>query len=393
MKKEKVIFAISQLNGGGAEHVIMQLANHFVNNDHEVLLLITNQKSEVADVNGLDERVNRIYLEDSFQKKKHKTLYKKSIGIMCKIFEKLWKKVPYFLVKESFQNVYGEHVVAAKSILQNCIDWKVVVFLQPANQIMLKACKDLGIKIIISERGDPIRYFKTRYADLFLRFYYTAVSGAVFQTEDAMKKYSMIQTMNQRIIYNPIPSSLPLPYEGERKKRIVNFCRLAKQKNIPLLMDAFDDFADEHSDYILEIIGSGELKEELMHYRRKKKHSDRIFLKEHQQGLHESIKDYAMFVSSSDYEGMSNSMLEAMAIGLPVICTDCPIGGAKTVIKDHENGLLVPVGDKDALVMAMKELAEHKELSEKLSKNASEIRKKQSVEMVGEQWLQVINNA
>lgn len=52
-----------------------------------------------------------------------------------------------------------------------------------------------------------------------------------------------------------------------------------------------------------------------------------------------------MFVSSSDFEGISNSMLEAMGMGLPVVVTDCPVGGARMVIQDGVNGLLVPVGD------------------------------------------------
>ena len=99
-----------------------------------------------------------------------------------------------------------------------------------------------------------------------------------------------------------------------------------------------------------------------------------------------------MFVSSSDFEGMSNSMLEAMAIGLPCVCTDCPAGGARAVIEDGKNGLLVPVNDAIALSDAMKRVASDTIFAEKLSKNASNIRKNQSVEKIIDKWMAIIND-
>ena len=98
-----------------------------------------------------------------------------------------------------------------------------------------------------------------------------------------------------------------------------------------------------------------------------------------------------MFVSSSDFEGMSNSMLEAMALGLPCVCTDCPAGGARAVIKDGENGLLTPVGDSHALYLAMKKVAENPELAAKLSKNSVKIREEQSVDKIIKKWMELIN--
>ena len=97
-----------------------------------------------------------------------------------------------------------------------------------------------------------------------------------------------------------------------------------------------------------------------------------------------------MFVSSSDFEGMSNSMLEAMGMGLPTICTDCPAGGARAIIKDHENGILVPIKDVESMYRAMKEVAENKELAEKLSVNGTKLRDELSVDKIVSQWLEVI---
>ena len=108
--------------------------------------------------------------------------------------------------------------------------------------------------------------------------------------------------------------------------------------------------------------------------------------------IHDYIKNYAMFVSSSDFEGMSNSMLEAMAMGLPCVCTDCPAGGARAVIKDGENGLLTPVGDSHTFYLAMKKITENPELADKLSENSVKIRDEQSVDKIIKKWMELIND-
>lgn len=93
-----------------------------------------------------------------------------------------------------------------------------------------------------------------------------------------------------------------------------------------------------------------------------------------------------MFVSSSSFEGLSNSMLEAMAIGLPTICTDCPCGGARMIIINGVNGILVPNGDKDALAQAMAQVADDSKLAAYLSKNAMKIREDLSIKKIARLW-------
>lgn len=84
-------------------------------------------------------------------------------------------------------------------------------------------------------------------------------------------------------------------------------------------------------------------------------------------------------------------MLEAMAMGLPCVCTDCPAGGARAVIKDGENGILTPVGDSHALYLAMKNVAKNPHLAQKLSENAVKIREEQSAKKITEEWMELIN--
>ena len=84
-------------------------------------------------------------------------------------------------------------------------------------------------------------------------------------------------------------------------------------------------------------------------------------------------------------------MLEAMAIGLPTICTDCPAGGARAIIKDHENGVLVPVNDAEAMCKAMCEVADNPELAEKLSINGTKLKEDLAVDKIVNQWMEIIN--
>ena len=198
------------------------------------------------------------------------------------------------------------------------------------------------------------------------------------------------------MIFNPIKPDLPDRYIGERKKRIVNFCRISPPKKLDTLIEAFDEFAELHNDYELVIFGNSDpVEPDYYEFVKEKidsaKQKERIHLLPALHDIHNEIIDCSMFVSSSYFEGMSNSMLEAMAIGLPTICTDCPAGGARAVIKDHENGVLVPVNDVQAMADAMKEVAGNPELAEKLSINGSKIREDLSVDKIVNQWMEIIN--
>ena len=85
-------------------------------------------------------------------------------------------------------------------------------------------------------------------------------------------------------------------------------------------------------------------------------------------------------------------MLEAMAIGMPVVCTDCPIGGAKATITDGENGLLVPIQNAEALANAMNRVIEEEDLADKLSQNASKLRDEISLDSITDKWISLLGD-
>ena len=104
------------------------------------------------------------------------------------------------------------------------------------------------------------------------------------------------------------------------------------------------------------------------------------------------INDSGMFVLSSDYEGMPNVLIEAMACGLSCIATDCPIGGVRSLLTSGENGLLIPVGDEDALLEAMCKLADDESYAEWLGHKASAIRSRLDEALVAKQWREYLES-
>lgn len=221
------------------------------------------------------------------------------------------------------------------------------------------------------------------------------VDGVIIQTQSE-KDYYIYETENVYVINNPVMKDLPERFTGERNKKILNFCRVSPAKNLELLLEAFSIFHIEYPGYTLEIYGNISGKREREHLPKIERKVQELHLEDCAfilppcADVHEKVLSSAMFVSSSNYEGLSNSMLEAMSIGLPCICTDCLGGGTREVMVDHENGLIVPMNDPEAMYRAMKEFVDNPELAEKCSRNAAKIRDKLSVEKIAQQWLDVI---
>jgi glycosyltransferase involved in cell wall biosynthesis len=218
---------------------------------------------------------------------------------------------------------------------------------------------------------------------------YPKASRVLVMTQEAKNYFSEEIQKKCVVIPNPLRDDLPEPYTGERRKVVVNFCRLTRQKNLPLLIDAFALFHQTHPDYRLELYGQGELQEELEQKIEALHLQYSVSILPFDSNVHQKIRDCAMFVSSSDWEGWSNSVMEALALGLPTISTDCDFG-PRDMIKDHENGILTPVGNVEALAGAMAEIADDPVFSAELSKKAAGVRTMYAAHVIGKKWLDLV---
>ena len=391
-----IVFILPHMVGGGAERVAAQLLNEFYRYGYKCEMILTSAKRREIVNTDLNSEIPLTLLSD-YITDRTVTFAERKANLLCKPFELAGKPVPAELAYKSFTAQYGREIEAIRKKLQANPGAKAIAFLQPAIPMTLLASERLPNKVIFSERADPNRLMRHRYGKNFIEKYYVRADYAVFQTGDAKDAYPKAVTTRSEVIPNPIKPGLPLPFDGGiRDKRIVTFCRISKQKNLPLLINAFKLFSENHIGYTLEIIGDTINEEGTQVKADIDKQIERLCLgnsvvfKPFSANVHSEILSASMYVNSSDYEGISNAMLESMAIGMPVVCTDCPIGGAKQTIKSGVNGLLVPIGDVNTMAKAMSRIADDAEFAKKLSFNATKVREELSLENIAKKWMEIL---
>ncbi len=235
--------------------------------------------------------------------------------------------------------------------------------------------------VICSERNNPVRREPDHMAEIG-RIYEQA-DHVVFQTKTVQNLFSDTVRSHSSVIPNPVDVTAE---RTESRHKIINIGRLNPQKNQAMLIRAFARFHQTHPEYTLSIYGDGILLEELQQLTEKLGIKNAVFFPGNIPDVHQRISDAEFFVLSSDYEGMSNALLECMAMGFPCISTACE--GSSDIINSGENGILTEIGNEDSLYNAMNLLADNKELREKLGRNARITVRQFNPGSVMEQWKQ-----
>ncbi len=403
---KEIIIAFSWYGIGGAQRRAFNLADEFIKKGYEVYVLaVLGDDSTIKEDNyfGVDKRINIINIPEYYQKHKNdknvihsdkmidtEIYWLKKMQLIFRPFKKLLSRI----------NFYINSLRKSKDIRSFMLSHPNATVISFAFNIFDRvyfASKGLNNKIIYAETNASDKYSSERFFEQTKKIIRKS-DAIVFQTSEQKSEHGLTESKKTFVIHNPIKSNLPQPYCGERKKIVVNFCRLLRQKNLLLLIKAFEKLHSEFSDYSLELYAdtadgkNSEYKKELREYIIQKNLTDCVRILPYSSDVHNIIRDYAMFVSSSDYEGISNSMLEAMAIGLPCVCTDCGGGGAKEMIENEENGLLVSINNEDELYKAMKRFISDKVLAENCGKNATKLRSDLSSKKIADQWISVVNN-
>lgn len=335
------------VTGGGAERVANILAEYFSLKGHQVCFIYMR-----SDESWLNERcsVQYICVDNHELHGIRKYIYKAS---------KTWHHV-----KEHNSDV-------------------VISFL--TDEALITMLMFRGRKIS-SLRNDPKRTCTKIYTKMIRYIVYSASNCVVFQTTDARDFFSGKIKRKGVIIPNPITSNLPKWLDQPEHANVITACRLEPQKNLKMLMDAFNKISLEGYLGKLLVYGEGILKAELEKYASEKLKNDHIIFKGYSNNIHEEMKNASVFALTSDYEGISNSMLEAIAIGVPTVCTDCPVGGAKMAIGKNERGILIPVGETEKLYYALKKLLYDVEFCIDLSTKEMTIREELNIQTVCKKW-------
>lgn len=317
----KVLFYINTLSDGGAERVLTNVANYFVSQGHETVVVNTFQTPNEY---PLDEKATHLYLEKD----------EKASGFWARNYQRI-KKLREVLKQEK-------------------PDVAISFMLEP-NFRLTMASLGLRQKKMVSLRINPECEDKGIKGRFLLRFPFYCADGVVFQTEYAQNYFGAHIKKHSRVIVNPVNSLFYGEQYKEERKDIVTAGRLCERKNQRMLIDAFSKVADEVSDNVL-IYGEGDSREMLQNRIDELGLKERVFLMGNEPKLYEKLKSAKLFVLPSDYEGLPNALMEAMALGIPAISTDCDGGGARMLIEHGKNGFLIPKRDTDALEKTMRKV-------------------------------------
>lgn len=347
---KRIVFLIGSMGRGGAERVISILANSYA------------EKGWVVNILTLLDDNNDYELNTSV-----------NVIPICDVGKSRIRQLPKW--------IYG----IRRYIIENKPD-RIVSFIACINIITLLSCVGLHKRIVISERNDPNADGRSTVVRLATHLLYPLSDYVVFQTKWAQSCFSEKIQKKSVIISNPI--NVTVKATNNKMKKIVAVGRLLEQKNHVMLISAFKKVHDDYPDYKLYIYGEGNLRDTLTKQIRELELTEAVFLPGNVSNIHEKIADAEIFVLSSNYEGLSNALLEAMMIGLPCISTDC--AGSNEVIQNRKNGIIVPIGSEKELIKAIKSLISDYDTRSKISQGALNTSKDFNMDIIVQKWQKII---
>jgi len=339
-KQRTIVFYIATLTRGGAERVIVSLANHFYRQGYRVYM-VTLEPDE--GLYPMEAGIRQVVVRDSSGRG-------------------LWGRLGGALGR----------ITQVRSLLRDTRARALVAFIGKTNLRAVLAGLGLRTKVFVSVRSAPSREYPPGVMRFLARSLFRLADGVVFQSEGARSFFPAAVRRKSRILYNPLSPEYvrETPYRGERRDEIITMGRMDRVKNHALLVDAFSLVVKEKPWMHLTIYGDGPCMKEIRAQVERLGLAGKVALPGDTRNVAEKIRDARIFVLSSDFEGMPNAVAEAFAVGAVVVSTDCPSGGAAALVQDGERGLLVPVGDQEKMAAAIVRILNDRELEERLRDNA-----------------------
>ncbi|SDJ85941.1 glycosyltransferase [Natronincola ferrireducens] len=354
----KVTLLLPKISYGGASKIISWLANQLTYSGYQVSIVVF-YTGEVQQ--KIDNSINIINLNDKQSANKISRLLFGTLKTQKKLKSAINKIDPDIII------TFGD-TMGSLYLLTNILNRR---------------------KIIISERSDP--YSVNGLNHKLRRKLFGFADGIVFQTEGAKQYFSKRIQNKGRVIVNPVinPNQMNNKHfeYNQYSKDIVCVSRFdVKQKRQDLMIRAFRKVIKIHDGMKLRFYGDGKDLPMIEKMVKDYDLSGSVVFEGKTKNVIDRIRKSRMFVLTSDYEGIPNALIEAMTIGLPVISTDCSPGGAKVLIDNYENGILVPREDEDELADAICYIIENTSHASKMGEKAKTIINKFSEEKVYGEW-------
>jgi glycosyltransferase involved in cell wall biosynthesis len=354
----KLLLVASSLGGGGAERVLVRLAGHWRDAGHEVHLVTI--ASAIADFHAVPDGVTR-----------------HALGLECEAASMLGG------VRANLRRV-----LALRALIGRLAPRAIVSFLSETNVLALVASRASGVPVLVAERTDPRRHALRGPWAALRRLTYPWAAGLVVQTEGvaswaralvAPARVHVVPNAAETLPAGEAPTWLPAaPF-------VVGVGRLSRVKGFDLLIRAFATLSRQQPDWRLVILGEGEERTALESLVTGLGLQGRVLLPGAIAAPGPVLSSASLFVLPSRYEGFPNALLEAMALGLACVATDCD-SGPREIISDGVDGLLVPADDVEAMATAMLRLADDEELRRRLARAAPAAAERFSPERVFALW-------
>ena len=353
---KRLFFITSTLTSGGSERVMSLLANELADRGYRVTIICLNKQIVFYPIN---ENVTIIFAE-----------------------------------KETHSSFLFNKITWLRKYVDDRKPDVVIPFMEAVYCVTLLSLIGVPVPVISSERIDPRKSPFIR--NILRRIFLPLTTHLVVQTEKIKNFYPSFIRKKTSVIYNPVNDEVfhqiengELKIENEgRLNRIVSIGKLYPQKNQEMMIRAFAKIADGFPDWQLVIFGEGPLRKSLEMMVESLEVQGRVLLPGRTEHVLEELRKSKIFCFSSNFEGMSNAIIEAICMGLPIVTTD--VSGVSELIEEGKGGYVVPCGDVDQFAQALQKVMSDNNIQELMSDYNLKKADIFKLDTIVDQWEQLI---
>lgn len=347
----RICFIAANLNSGGAERVMSLLANQFSENGYDVEFVFL---------------------------KKDIRFYPLHQNVKIKVAEK----------ECGSESLFKKLLWMRKHILQDKPD-AIFAFRIAVYSVTLISLLGIKIPVIASERNDP--RFNSLAWKIIQAVLLPLADRFVVQTQQIKDYFPKFIQKKTDIIFNPVTEKVFSLPSVPKEKRIISVGRLHSQKNQKMMIEAFARVSEEFPEWKLVIYGEGPERDSLdsLVSSFRFQVSSRISLPGRSENIIDELNRSEIFAFSSDYEGMSNAVVEAFCVGLPIITTK--VSGTEDFITETKNGFLLERNDVDGMEKTMRKLMSDENQRKSIGNNNRQQANIFKIEHIFQQWENVVN--
>jgi GalNAc-alpha-(1->4)-GalNAc-alpha-(1->3)-diNAcBac-PP-undecaprenol alpha-1,4-N-acetyl-D-galactosaminyltransferase len=362
----RLLLLLSSLGSGGAERVMVLLANHWADQGHAVTLMTTYGR----------------YVEPAF-----------AVNPTVKL------RGPAGGREREAHGRLGRLLALRRQMRDGEFDG-AIAFLTNVNIAAILARAGMQLPLLVSERVYPPAFPLSTSWELARRALYRFADAVVMQTGDGARWLAEhIPSARGVVIANPVrwpvpesaPSISPSALVPAGRRMLLSMGRLTSQKRFELLLEAFAHLGDEARDWHLVIAGEGPLRGALEELVERLGLHGRVSMPGQIGNVAEWFGRAEAFALTSSFEGYPNALLEAAASGVPVAAIDCPTG-VRELVAHGVNGVLAP-RDSDAVSFAGALRTVLIGTWPGAFLHAMDIRERHSIGQIADQWLACLRGA